>query len=495
MRDAACNAKAGSETIAVAPCPEGLPMNPAAHLILVLTGLAVATTAPAAPPPAPVEGLYVADIMETATALQLTADGRWEWRFSVGALDMEAAGRWTLEADGSLLLNSDPPVVAPRFDLIGRTKSADPGVLVRVADESDSAPAWLGAVAEYRDGGTSGGHFEGGEHYFEPDPARPIAAIRIASFFGITSERHPVEPGDVLSFRFHPNDLGIADFRDVRVSAEGDALTFVWQGTSLRYVRERARRARAAPPADPAPPSGAEAAAEAAAEAVADAVESGGPYPADDGMDYTAAEDELTARRTPPPPFRPGERIEIVNGSWPERHGAIGDVRYSYLVDHRGFVLKAAVDGPAADKGGEPAQGEPGDMADDPDSWDLAADRGGMEEGDRWSIVHEKTGLWLKMSPDGHVAEICLASVEYQDRAHRIRVGNNAPIRVSSQDCNKQDGALLEGQLRTGGPLVMSASIWTNPVSADRTGDAGHFGLVMDLFDHLRAAGPEPPAQ
>lgn len=515
-------------------------MNPAARLILALAALALAAPAPAAPPPPPVEGLYVADMMETASALRLTADGRWEWMLSVGALDMAGAGRWTRQPDGSLLLDSDPPVVAPRFELIGRTKSADPGILVRVADESGSAPAWLGAVAEYRGGGTTGGRFEGGEHYFEPDPARPIAAVRVDTVFGIASERYEVEAGDVLSFRFHPNDLGLADFRDVRVAVEPDALTFVWQGTKLRYEREGARRARAAPPEDSAVPSEAEAAAEEAAaeeaaEAVADAVEAGSPDPADlamDGVDDVAAMDEeeaglpdrlaagveallgislddvrvhrnsphpagLNADASPPPrpPFRPGERVEIVNGNWPQRHGAIGDVRYSWLVDHRGFVLKASVDGPAADKGDEPAQGEPGDMADDPDSWDLVADRGGLEEGDRWSIVHESTGLMLNMSPDGHVGEICLASVEYRDRAHRVRVGANPPIRISSQDCNKTDGALLESQLRAGGPLVMSASIWTSQVSADRTGDAGHFGLVMTLFDYLRGSGPERPAE
>jgi hypothetical protein len=468
-------------------------MTPAARLLLALTGIALATAAPAAPPPPPppVEGLYVARMMETASALRLTADGRFEWMFSTGALDMAAEGRWTRGADGVIRLNSDPPVLAPRFELVGRTKSKDQGVLVRVADQNGKVPPYLGAVAEFRDGGTTGGHFEGGEHYFEPDPRRPIAAIRIATFFGIQSERHVVSPGDVISFRFHPNDLGRADFADVMVAQEGDSLSFTWQGMPLRYVRDGDR-------ADP-PASGRDPAispeADAAAQAAADAVERAAGPATRGGMGDIAAvdEEELAATSAPAParaPFRPGERVEIVNQNWPERHGAIGDVRYSYLVDHRGLVLKGAIDGPAADKGDEPAQGEPGDMADDPDAWHLVADRGGMEEGDRWSIMHEQTGLWLKMSPDGHVAEICLASVEYQDRAHRVRVGSNPPIRVSTQDCNKSDAALLESQLRSGGPLVMSASIWTDPVSADRTGDAGHFPFVMTLFDYLRGDRP-----
>jgi hypothetical protein len=473
-------------------------MKAAARLFRILAGLALGGAAPASASPAPVEGLYVAHRMETASALQLTADGRFEWMFSTGALDMGGEGRWTRGADGVIRLNSDPPVVAPRFELVGNTKSGDPGVLVRLADESGEAPVWLGALAEYRDGGTSGGRFEGGEHYFEPDPARPIAAIRIAAILGIQSERHAVAPGDVLSFRFHANDMGKADFRDVRVAEEPGALSFTWMGTKLRYVREGARGARAAPADDAAISAEAAAAAEAveaadaveeAARAAADAVQSAEAATTGGGMDSMADEDEAVTPPVPArAPFRPGERVEIVNQDWPERHGAIGDVRYSYLVDHRGLVLKGAVDGPATDKGDEPAQGEPGDMADDPDAWDLSADRGGMEEGDRWSIMHEKTGLWLKMSPDGHVAEICLSSVEYQDRAHRIRIGDNPPIRISTQDCNTADAALIERQLRAGGPMVMSASIWTNPVSADRTGDAGLFGMVMSLFDYLRGA-------
>src|SRR5882762_2699819 len=71
-------------------------------------------------------GTYDGRQMEMAAALELLADGRFRYALAYGALDEEAAGKWTLRGD-RVLLTSDP-VRAPRFVLVSQGRSA-PGVL------------------------------------------------------------------------------------------------------------------------------------------------------------------------------------------------------------------------------------------------------------------------------------------------------------------------------------------------------------------------------
>ncbi|HEY5722572.1 MAG TPA: hypothetical protein VIT45_09650 [Allosphingosinicella sp.] len=209
-------------------------------LSLAFAALALCAAAPA-PDQGPVEGLYVADIMETATALEIQPCGRFRWMFSVGALDLEGEGLWTRRDDGSLVLNSDPPVVPPRFELVGTGRGRGGGLLVRVADEQGRTPYFLDVEAEHADGSRSRADFEEGEHLFPAVRGRPIVAIRLLSGpFDLVSDRYPVSPaaGNVMTFRFIPNQLGRVDFRDLPVRVEPGALSFTWRGTDLRYARE-----------------------------------------------------------------------------------------------------------------------------------------------------------------------------------------------------------------------------------------------------------------
>jgi len=208
--------------------------------LLAFAALALCAAAPA-PEEAPVEGLYVADIMETATALEIQPGGRFRWMLSVGALDLEDEGLWTRSPDGSLLLNSDPPVVPPRFELVGTGRDDRGGALVKVADEEGRIPYYLDAEAEYADGSRSRADFQEGEHRFAAEPGRAIVAVRlVSSAFDLVSDRYPVSPaaGNVLSFRFIPNQIGRVDFRDLPVRVERGALSFTWRGTDLRYARQ-----------------------------------------------------------------------------------------------------------------------------------------------------------------------------------------------------------------------------------------------------------------
>ena len=71
-------------------------------------------------------GTYDGHQMEIAAGLELKADGRFRYSLSYGALDEEAAGKWTMSGN-QVLLTSDP-VIAPRFVLVSHGKGVD-GVL------------------------------------------------------------------------------------------------------------------------------------------------------------------------------------------------------------------------------------------------------------------------------------------------------------------------------------------------------------------------------
>lgn len=60
--------------------------------------------------------------MEMAAGLELTADGRFRYRLSYGALDEESAGTWAAEGD-HVVLTTDP-VARPRITLVEQKPAA-----------------------------------------------------------------------------------------------------------------------------------------------------------------------------------------------------------------------------------------------------------------------------------------------------------------------------------------------------------------------------------
>lgn len=65
---------------------------------------------------------YLRGVMETGSELMLTAEGRFQWYLSYGALDLFAAGRW-VERDGSVILTSEKTkqVPEPGFETLTLT--------------------------------------------------------------------------------------------------------------------------------------------------------------------------------------------------------------------------------------------------------------------------------------------------------------------------------------------------------------------------------------
>ena len=221
--------------------------------------IVVACGAPASAQDSP-EGIYVTEIREVASGLILQPDGRFRWMFTTGALDMSAEGRWRREGN-DVLLDTEPPVTAPRFEFLGAGREAGAGLVVRIEDERGRVPQYLDVEARYDAGEPGYAPLDEEVYRFTPAPGRRIVAIRVGSApFNFWSEPYPV-PADAnrMRFRFFPGDLGRTDFRGTRAVIEGNTLTLPLMGSSVGYRRVTAAEAAAMesgvePPAPPPTP-------------------------------------------------------------------------------------------------------------------------------------------------------------------------------------------------------------------------------------------------
>jgi hypothetical protein len=211
-----------------------------AHSVLALVVLALTDASPPKTDPAVLEGFYAASQTEMVSALKLMPDGRFVWFLSYGALDLIGEGRWSRHSDGSLLLNSEPTYVAPRFERIDAEGGGQAGLLVTVVDQHGDTPTYLEALIEFDDGVRRQAHLQGGAHRFPAEPGRTIVALYLGSIaFDFISGPYPVTAEDnVMHFHFFPNHIGRADFRHLLVDVEADVLTFTWRGRVLRYLRQ-----------------------------------------------------------------------------------------------------------------------------------------------------------------------------------------------------------------------------------------------------------------
>ena len=236
-------------------------MRRAARLLAVpLLLLAAVPIAAQAPPAAAVagEGIYQSRMMEVGSQLILSPSGRFLWVFAYGSLDLSGEGRWTREADGTIVLNSDPPVEAPRFELVGRSHDDRPGVSIRLSCDSRQAAEYLNPIVEYADGERIGERFSELEFYTDAHSPRQVAAVYVGSLvFNLISDRFQVDTrqANVFTFRFIPNDLGRLDFQGQRVRTDNGALVLEVNGMPVRYVREGSAAGEELPRLPPVPRS------------------------------------------------------------------------------------------------------------------------------------------------------------------------------------------------------------------------------------------------
>src|SRR5207302_7552438 len=150
--------------------------------------------------------------MEIAAALELKPDGRFNYALSYGALDEEAAGRWT--ASGDRVLLSSNPVVAPRLFLVSRGRGPEGMLQLSLDVPKGVSRQYFDAMVTRGNGRTQKVQLSEEGLSLPFGRADPPTAVRLAlQIFRVASEPVELNPssGYAVQFRFEPNDIGKVD--------------------------------------------------------------------------------------------------------------------------------------------------------------------------------------------------------------------------------------------------------------------------------------------
>ena len=204
--------------------------------LLLLSGEAVAA--------GPVGTYRLTGEHEVASGLRLGEDGRFQYFLSVGALDEQSEGRWTL--DGKVLhLTTEPKPVPPAFSVSASALSPQSPFTLKV-----SWPDGRGiAGVDFRLG------FDSGEpitDYTQEDGwTMPQGESRIPSWIELAVPMHDLEPqrfpidgakANQLVFTLTPNDLGKIDLGPMRAEFDGANILIYRSGHALTYVPEQSEQ-------------------------------------------------------------------------------------------------------------------------------------------------------------------------------------------------------------------------------------------------------------
>jgi hypothetical protein len=185
-------------------------------------------------------GTYDGHQMEIAAGLELKADGRFRYGLSYGALDEEAAGKWTMSGD-QVLLTSDP-VTAPRFVLVSHGKAVE-GVLQLSLDVPKGlSRQYFDAVIAKKNGETQRQQLaeDGLSLPFTSDNA-PASVRMLFPVFNVIGEPLKLDPssGYSVRIRFEPNDLGKVNFQATPLKIFNGDLLFDRHGRTIRFKHSK----------------------------------------------------------------------------------------------------------------------------------------------------------------------------------------------------------------------------------------------------------------
>ena len=200
---------------------------------------AFAQAPPETPTAAGLVGTYDGHRMEMAAGLELKADGRFEYGLSYGALDEQAEGVWTVE-NGQVLLTTTPPVVPPRFVLLGQSE-APAGQLQITLDLPDGmSRQYFDAEFHMADGTVTGRQLNEDQTPFEIDPGQQPASVSLTlPILNVSSENVPLAKGQGhrIAFRFEPHDAGKAAFDHTPLAIDHGDLVLTKFGETIRFRR------------------------------------------------------------------------------------------------------------------------------------------------------------------------------------------------------------------------------------------------------------------
>jgi hypothetical protein len=208
----------------------------ASRVTLVTAAFAVAAPTMAQSPS--LVGTYDGRQMEMAAGLELLADGRFRYALAYGALDEQAAGKWSLRGD-QVLLTSDP-VRAPRFVLVSQGRGA-PGMLrVDLDLPKGVSRQYFDALITKANGQTER------KQLAEDGLLLPFAAAEAPTAIRLLLQMFEVASGPVrldansgysIRFRFEPNDIGKVAFQATPLKLVNRELLLDRHGRTIRFRR------------------------------------------------------------------------------------------------------------------------------------------------------------------------------------------------------------------------------------------------------------------
>ena len=188
-------------------------------------------------------GAYrLAGEQDVASGLLLKRDGRFQYFLAAGALDERAEGRWS-SAGGVVTLVTEPAPRPPVFEQSAPARTQSEALSVKISSPQGSGIAGV----DVRVGFDAG---ELVESYTQEDGwSLPVEEKRVPRWIelavpmhGLASPRFPIDlaAGNALAFTLVPNDLGVIDFRGIRVEQAGKALIVHRGQARLRYEAVKA---------------------------------------------------------------------------------------------------------------------------------------------------------------------------------------------------------------------------------------------------------------
>ncbi len=195
-----------------------------------------------APALAAVEGVYrLEGVHEAASGLELTADGRFRYGLSYGALDEVGEGRWTRDGN-RILLTTEPEWTPPTFESVSAARSDEFTIRVQVTGpEGNRMSMPVDVILVYPDGRETEGYTQPYGYIPNIPPDTKIKAVKIGlSVFGFVSEPFAVDlaRANDLTFRLVPNSLGQPPFKDQPLVIEGDDLIMLRGDGRLTYSKQ-----------------------------------------------------------------------------------------------------------------------------------------------------------------------------------------------------------------------------------------------------------------
>ena len=201
----------------------------------MLSFLALSVAQPAL---AVLPGTYDGSQTELATRLVLHADGSFQYALSYGALDEQAAGRW-VEKDGAVLLTTGPAPKPPRFAVV-RDEPAPDGSIHVALDNPELLGGFLLTMVVRYEGETALAYLEAEEDGRLPVPAGKtvVALVPDLPIYPIPLPPYALKPGGHrITFRFEPNDIGVAAFAAEPLAIEGGALVLRRYDRVIRFEK------------------------------------------------------------------------------------------------------------------------------------------------------------------------------------------------------------------------------------------------------------------